>query len=138
MAMLRPSDPLGSILGAPAAGSVLLSLFGLLLVGPPLVVLQIAMVAAFAGSADAATNRTMLLTLVLLGIVGLTVSAAPYSTLPHVVPVFGALALMAEILLGQSPGFAASGAALLGSVAITLLGLLLVTRLYEREAITRG
>jgi sodium transport system permease protein len=111
---------------------------GLLLVAPPVAVLQMAVVAAFAGSADAASNRDMLLTLALTGIAVLTVSAAPYGALPHALPVVGALALTGEILLGQPPGFVASAFTLLSSVATVVLGLWLVTRLYEREAIVRS
>jgi hypothetical protein len=137
IAASAPFVPVGAILGAPKAGTVLPGLVALVLAAPPIVAFQMLLVTAFAGSADAAMNRIMLLTVVLTGIGALTVSGTPTVLFVFGVPIVAAVALMGEILLGQAPSLEAGALALIGSAGTLVLALWLVTRLYEREAIMR-
>jgi sodium transport system permease protein len=138
LAVLVGFLPFGSVLGAPSPLTVLSSFLGMVLIGLTVVVLQMVVVAAFAGSADAASNRNMLLTLLVTGVAVLTVAGAPYGTALHAVPIISALALTGEILLGQPAGIAAVAMTLLSSIAAILFGLWLVARLFGREAIARS
>jgi len=130
--------PYMSLIGIPSVGSVASGVFGLVLVALVAVTLQMALVAAFPGSADAASGRLMLVTVPLTSLAVLAAANAPFEVLPHAIPLFGAVALMAELLLGVPPPPLALAVALVGSLGTTALLLGLVARLYEREAIIRA
>ena len=80
----------------------------------------------------------MLVTFPLTSLAVLAAVNAPFEVLPHAIPLFGAVALLAELLLGVPPPPLAVAMALVGSLGTTALLLGLVARLYEREAIIRA
>ena len=80
----------------------------------------------------------MLVTFPLTSLAVLAAVNAPVEVLSHAIPLFGAVALTAELLLGVPPPPLAVALVLVGSLGTTALLLGLVARLYEREAIIRA
>ena len=130
--------PYASLIGVPNAAAVTGGLLGLVLVAPLMVASQMLVIVAFPSSADAAGSRMLLVTVPLTGLASLAAFNAPYALLPHAIPVFGAFALLAELLLGAPPSPQALAVTLVGSFATTVLLMGLVTRLFKREAILRA
>jgi sodium transport system ATP-binding protein len=130
--------PYVSLLGVPSVGSVASGVFGLVLLALVVVPLQMALVCAFPGSADAASGRLMVVTLPLTGLAVLAAASAPFGVVPHAIPLFGAVVVMVELVLGVPVPPLALTMALVGSLGTTALLLGLVARLYEREAIIRA
>jgi sodium transport system ATP-binding protein len=130
--------PYASLVGVPSAAAVVSGVLALVLVAMLMVALQMLVIVAFPSSADATGSRMLLVTLPFTGLAGLAVFNAPYELVPHAIPVFGAVVLLAELLLGALPSPLALAVTLVGSLATIVLLLGLVTRLFEREAILRA
>ena len=127
--------PYASLIGVPNVAAVAGGLLGLTLVAVLMVALQMLLLVAFPSSADAAGARMLMVTLPLTGLASLAAFKAPFDLLPHAIPIFGAFALLAELLLAAPPPPLALAATLVGSLATAVLLVGLVARFFEREEI---
>lgn len=127
--------PYASLIGVPNFAAVAGGLLGLTLVAVLMVALQMLLLVAFPSSADAAGARMLMVTLPLTGLASLAAFKASFDLLPHATPLFGAFALLAELLLAAPPPPLALAATLVGSLATAVLLLGLVARFFEREEI---